>query len=106
MVGRTFHWRDLQLSVWQSFPRTDQDLTSPRIGALGFLPSAVTAKEGILNLGLRDQVFLLEWIQENIGYFGGDKESVTLFGLSAGAHSVRPSQPPGTSKQAYGVSMR
>lgn len=37
-----------------------------RIGALGFLNSALTEKEGLLNLGLHDQILLLEWIQQNI----------------------------------------
>lgn len=60
-----------------------------RIGALGFLPSSLTAKEGVLNLGLKDQIVLFEWVRENISAFGGDPENVTLFGLSAGAHSVR-----------------
>lgn len=59
-----------------------------RIGALGFLPSRLSAEEGTLNLGLKDQICLLEWVQENISCFGGDKQKVTLFGLSAGAHSV------------------
>ena len=59
-----------------------------RIGALGFLPSGLSAKEGILNLGLRDQILLLEWVQDNITAFGGDPGNVTLIGLSAGAHSV------------------
>src|SRR6266542_530582 len=43
-----------------------------RIGALGFLPSALSEREGVLNLGLRDQVLLMEWVRENIGGFGGD----------------------------------
>lgn len=59
-----------------------------RVGALGFLPSSLSKKEGVLNLGLRDQIHLFEWVQENIGKFGGDPGNVTLFGLSAGAHSV------------------
>lgn len=59
-----------------------------RVGALGFLPSSLSKKEGLLNLGLRDQICLFEWVQENIGEFGGDPDNVTLFGLSAGAHSV------------------
>lgn len=59
-----------------------------RIGSLGFLPSSLSAKEGILNLGLRDQELLFEWVQENIAAFGGDKSDVTLVGMSAGAHSV------------------
>lgn len=61
-----------------------------RIGALGFLPSSLSAKEGVLNLGLRDQILMMEWVQENIAAFGGDPDNVTLFGLSAGAHSVSP----------------
>ncbi|CAG7983433.1 unnamed protein product [Penicillium salamii] len=59
-----------------------------RIGALGFLPSSLSQKEGLLNLGLRDQVHLLQWVQDNITNFGGDPNNVTLFGLSAGAHSI------------------
>ncbi|KAE8395541.1 alpha/beta-hydrolase [Aspergillus alliaceus] len=59
-----------------------------RIGALGFLPSTTTAEEGLLNLGLHDQILLLKWVQDNIEAFGGDPSQVTLFGLSAGAHSI------------------
>jgi acetylcholinesterase len=59
-----------------------------RLGALGFLPSKVTAKEGLLNLGLKDQSLLLEWVQENISAFGGNPDDVTIMGSSAGAHSV------------------
>lgn len=63
-----------------------------RIGALGFLPSTLSAEEGVLNLGLKDQICAMEWVQDNIGFFGGNKGNVTLFGLSAGAHSVRETQ--------------
>jgi len=59
-----------------------------RIGALGFLPSRLTAEEGLLNLGLKDQALLFEWVQENIAAFGGNPDDVTLMGVSAGAHSV------------------
>lgn len=59
-----------------------------RIGALGFLNSELTAKEGLLNLGLHDQKLLLEWVQQNIEAFGGDPSDVTIAGLSAGAHSI------------------
>lgn len=60
-----------------------------RLGAFGFLPSNITAKAGLLNVGLYDQMMLFEWIQDNIHKFGGDPDQVTIFGLSAGAHSVR-----------------
>jgi carboxylesterase type B len=59
-----------------------------RVGAFGFLPSSLTAKEGLLNAGLKDQALLLEWVQENIAEFGGDPDNVALMGISAGAHSV------------------
>jgi carboxylesterase type B len=60
-----------------------------RVGALGFLASSLMTKEGLLNIGLKDQALLLEWVQENIAEFGGDPNDVTLMGVSAGAHSVR-----------------
>ncbi|KAK0634955.1 Alpha/Beta hydrolase protein [Bombardia bombarda] len=59
-----------------------------RVGALGFLPSALTAREGLLNLGLKDQQMLLEWVKDNIEAFGGDPDNITIMGLSAGAHSI------------------
>jgi len=61
-----------------------------RLGALGFLPhTALTAEAGESgNYGLMDQQLALNWIQANIDNFGGDPANVTIFGESAGGHSV------------------
>ncbi|HEX4721663.1 MAG TPA: carboxylesterase family protein [Pseudonocardiaceae bacterium] len=55
-----------------------------RLGAPGFalLPDAPA------NLGIRDQLAALGWVQDNIAAFGGDPGNVTIFGESAGAMSV------------------
>ncbi|QIW98318.1 hypothetical protein AMS68_003836 [Peltaster fructicola] len=59
-----------------------------RVAAFGFLASAELATEGNTNLGLRDQRAALEWVQDNIGPFGGDPSKVTIWGESAGSWSV------------------
>jgi acetylcholinesterase len=59
-----------------------------RLGAFGFLSSKLAKNEGALNLGLRDQSLLLQWVQDNISAFDGNLNDVTIMGSSAGAHSV------------------
>ncbi|KAK0205537.1 esterase 1 [Desarmillaria ectypa] len=56
-----------------------------RLGPLGFPQGAEAASRGILNLAIKDQLAALEWVQVNIGAFGGDKDKVTVFGESAGS---------------------
>ncbi|XP_078524661.1 fatty acyl-CoA hydrolase precursor, medium chain-like [Lissotriton helveticus] len=57
-----------------------------RLGALGFLSTGDEHARG--NWGFLDQVAALQWVQENILHFGGNPESVTIFGESAGGVSV------------------
>lgn len=61
-----------------------------RLGALGFLyhPALASESGGAANLGIRDQMLALQWVQRNISAFGGDVNNVTVFGESAGAVSV------------------
>jgi para-nitrobenzyl esterase len=62
-----------------------------RLGALGFLdPVDLPRNAGLAdaNLGLLDQIAALEWVREEIDAFGGDPQSVTLFGEGAGATAV------------------
>jgi acetylcholinesterase len=61
-----------------------------RVGAFGFLPSKFMEEQGLLNVGLKDQALLFQWVQDNIAAFGGDPDNVTIMGSSAGAHSVLP----------------
>ncbi|KAJ7206506.1 triacylglycerol lipase, partial [Mycena pura] len=56
-----------------------------RVGPLGFPQGQEADNRGALNLGLKDQIAALQWVQMNIEIFGGDKDKVTVFGESAGA---------------------
>lgn len=57
-----------------------------RLGAHGFLCLGTEDVPG--NAGMKDQVALLRWVKQNIAYFGGDPDDVTISGYSAGSSSV------------------
>ncbi|KAJ6606330.1 extracellular triacylglycerol lipase precursor [Mycena vulgaris] len=59
-----------------------------RLGPFGFPQGREAIAKGSLNLGLKDQLLALQWVKKNIFAFGGDASKVTVFGESAGAHSV------------------
>ncbi len=64
-----------------------------RLGALGYLnwrdfAKGTGADLPEANLGLRDQLAVLEWVRDHIECFGGDPGNVTVFGESAGGMSV------------------
>ena len=63
-----------------------------RLGRLGFLAHPELSEESghgaSGNYGLMDQIAALEWVRRNIAAFGGDPANVTLFGVSAGGHSI------------------
>ncbi|XP_030378452.1 venom carboxylesterase-6 isoform X2 [Scaptodrosophila lebanonensis] len=57
-----------------------------RLGPLGFLSTETLDCPG--NNGLKDQLEVLRWVQNNIAIFGGSPSNVTVFGESAGGASV------------------
>ncbi|KAI8649965.1 Carboxylic ester hydrolase [Fusarium sp. Ph1] len=77
-----------------------------RLGALGFLGGDELrgdGTQGTWNAGLLDQRLALDWVRDNIQYFGGDPTRITITGSSAGGGSValqmvmyggRPTNPP------------
>nr|AEE62728.1 unknown [Dendroctonus ponderosae] len=57
-----------------------------RMGVFGFLSTEDEACPG--NWGIKDQLLALQWVQDNVAYFGGDPNNVTISGESAGSVSV------------------
>jgi para-nitrobenzyl esterase len=63
-----------------------------RLGILGYFSHpALSAEQNPPSsgaYGIQDQTAALQWVKNNIAKFGGDPANVTIFGESAGAHSV------------------
>uniref|UniRef100_A0A4W3JYK0 Carboxylesterase type B domain-containing protein n=1 Tax=Callorhinchus milii TaxID=7868 RepID=A0A4W3JYK0_CALMI len=59
---------------------------SYRLGLFGFLSTLDEHAPG--NVGFLDMTKGLQWIKENIQYFGGDPNNVTFFGHGAGGLAV------------------
>jgi len=63
-----------------------------RLGIFGFFAhpalSAESGHHASGNYALLDQIAALQWVQKNIGAFGGDPTRVTIFGESAGSWAV------------------
>lgn len=57
-----------------------------RLGPLGFFALDSAGFQG--NQAIQDMLMGLQWVQDNIGAFGGDAKQVLLFGQSAGAENA------------------
>lgn len=57
-------------------------------GGFGFLSSDEVNLFGVVNAGLRDQMFALQWVQNYIHLFGENASQVSISGNSAGDGSA------------------
>ena len=74
--------------VNQSNPKIIGVNIAYRLNVLGFLSGSEIQADGNANAGLLDQRAALEWVQRHISKFGGDPDTVTIAGESAGGASV------------------
>ena len=74
--------------VNQSNPKIVAVSVGYRLNVLGFLSSQELQANGDANAGLLDQRAGIEWVQRHIAQFGGDPDTITIDGESAGGASV------------------
>ncbi|XP_031345688.1 venom carboxylesterase-6-like [Photinus pyralis] len=88
--GGGFMCDDSNMDMYGPHILLDRDIVlvtfNYRLGAFGFLSLEDEALPG--NNGLKDQSLALRWVKDNIRSFGGNPDSVTIFGNSAGGASV------------------
>ncbi|XP_074661376.1 cholinesterase-like [Tubulanus polymorphus] len=90
IYGGGFYSGTATLKIYDaSYLTTNQDVIvvsmQYRVGIFGFY---YLGDEAPGNYGLLDQYVAIKWVKDNIAAFGGDTNSITIFGESAGAASV------------------
>ena len=65
---------------------------SYRLGFFGWLSHPLIREQSGLNassnFGLLDQILAVQWVKDNIQFFGGNPNNITIFGESAGGQDV------------------
>ncbi|MDY3126622.1 MAG: carboxylesterase/lipase family protein [Corynebacterium sp.] len=59
-----------------------------RLGALGYLDLRSLPGDCVANPAVMDQILALQWVRDNIEFFGGKPQTVTAMGESAGGAAV------------------
>ena len=57
-----------------------------RLNVMGFLNTGDANSPG--NYGIKDMILALQWVQNNIEFFGGNRDDVTIHGISGGGVAV------------------
>ncbi|XP_063801972.1 fatty acyl-CoA hydrolase precursor, medium chain-like isoform X3 [Pseudophryne corroboree] len=83
VMGAGLMFQDAALSAYENVTVVSIQY---RMGLMGFLSSGDQKLPE--NYGFLDQMQALRWVQGNIADFGGDPNSVTIFGESAGGMSA------------------
>lgn len=88
VIGSGAFWEMQTLAVTEGIVIVSMNY---RLNAFGFLTSGHESPNSNAippNLGILDQQMALQWVQNNIENFGGNKDAVTLAGFSAGSFST------------------